>query len=48
MSPKWHGPIAGLIAAVLTALYTAGVDPGWHALDRFMWAFGVVWVTLQG
>lgn len=47
MAPKWHGPIAGLIAAVLTALYTAGVDPGWHALDGFEWLGGAIWGVLS-
>ncbi len=44
VNPRWHGPIAGAIAAAVTAVYTLGVDPGWHVLDRFAWAMGLVFV----
>lgn len=44
MAPKWHGPIAGAIAAAVTAVYTLGADPSWRILDRFEWAMGLVFV----
>ena len=44
MAPKWHGPIAGAIAAAAAAVYTLGVDPGWHVLDHLAWAMGLVFV----